>query len=63
MSCSERHKLAHSLACFGLLLLELGLKVGDFSLKAVDLSYQVSGEMKGRLNNWQSQLTCLRLRC
>ncbi len=37
MSWSERHKLALILACFGLLLLELGLKFGDLSLKAVDL--------------------------
>ncbi len=37
MSCSERNKLAHSLACLGLLLLEFGLKFGDFSLKAMDL--------------------------
>ena len=40
MSCSERHKLAHGLACFGLLLLELGLKFGDISLKTVDLQCQ-----------------------
>jgi hypothetical protein len=43
MSCSERHKLAHSLACFGLLLLEFGLKFGDLSLKTVDLRCDVSG--------------------
>jgi hypothetical protein len=45
MSCSERHKLAHNLACLGLLLLEFGLKFGDLSLKAVNLPRQVSGEM------------------
>ncbi len=46
MICDERRKLAHSFACFGHLLLEFGLKFGDFSLKTVDLPYQVSGEMK-----------------
>ncbi len=52
MRCSERHKLAHSLAYFGLLLLEFSLKFGDLSLRAVDLRYEVSREMTRGLNNW-----------